>query len=70
MPYLTIDGRKTFYNHVIPDGQPELQFVFIHGLGSSHSFWEPVQTRLARLGHASVAFDTQGGLHSRFRPLD
>ncbi|KAK0388527.1 hypothetical protein NLU13_4770 [Sarocladium strictum] len=61
MPFLQVDGRKTFYNQLTPEGgQPGLHFIFIHGLGSSNSFWEPVQKHLAKIGHASVAFDSQG----------
>lgn len=61
MPFLQIGGRRTFYNQVTPEGgQPGLHFIFIHGLGSSHAFWEPIQKHLAQSGHSSVAFDTQG----------
>ncbi|KAJ4328650.1 hypothetical protein N0V84_000840 [Fusarium piperis] len=70
MPYLDIGKRRLFYTQVEAEspqaGSPVL--VFIHGLGSSHSFYTPVMGHLAVTGYSSVAFDIYGSGLSELVP--
>jgi alpha-beta hydrolase superfamily lysophospholipase len=66
MPCLEIEKKRLFYTQVEAEspraGSPVL--VFIHGLGSSHSFYTPVMGHLAAAGYPSVAFDVYGSCSS------
>ncbi|KAM6511460.1 Hydrolase-4 domain-containing protein [Fusarium falciforme] len=70
MPYLDIEKKRLFYTQVEAEspraGSPVL--VFIHGLGSSHSFYTPVMGHLAAAGYPSVAFDVYGSGLSELMP--
>ena len=63
MPFLEVRGKKLFYARVDGKGQPKGPspvLVFIHGLGSSHTFYIPVMHQLAESGYTSVALDVYG----------
>ncbi len=50
-------------------GDPGLPaFLLVHGLASNARLWDGVGTRLAAMGHASVAVDQRG--HGRSDPAD
>ncbi|KAK7421259.1 hypothetical protein QQZ08_010036 [Neonectria magnoliae] len=70
MPFLEVNGKSLFYAKADPSSttQKETTFVFIHGLGSSHSFYIPLMTRLANDGYPCIAFDTHGSGLSELRP--
>ncbi|CAG7559866.1 unnamed protein product [Fusarium equiseti] len=68
MPFLEVRGKKLFYARV--DGKrqakgPNPVLVFIHGLGSSHTFYIPVMHQLAESGYTSVALDVYGSAQSQ-----
>ncbi|KAM0346214.1 hypothetical protein ACHAPU_005637 [Fusarium lateritium] len=63
MPFLEVENKRLFYARV--DAEKESQasstvLVFIHGLGSSHSFYIPVMNQLASAGYTSIALDVYG----------
>lgn len=65
MSFLSIKGRKLFVVHTkaqqnVQSTTSPTTFLFIHGLGSSHSFYSPVMESLAASGYSSIAFDTYG----------
>ncbi|KAJ4006460.1 hypothetical protein NW766_010549 [Fusarium irregulare] len=68
MPFLEVRGKKLFYARVDGKGQPKGRnpvLVFIHGLGSSHTFYIPVMHQLAESGYNSVALDVYGSAQSQ-----
>ncbi|RGP64025.1 hypothetical protein FLONG3_9724 [Fusarium longipes] len=63
MPFHNVNGKKLFYARVDAETEPKTAspvLVFIHGLGSSHSFYIPVMHDLAASGYSSVALDVYG----------
>lgn len=69
MPFLDVRGKKLFYARVDAETEPKTSdpvLVFIHGLGSSHSFYIPVMHSLAAAGYSSVALDVYGKLNYTF----
>ncbi|KAF4437273.1 hypothetical protein F53441_13092 [Fusarium austroafricanum] len=62
MPFIEVENKKLFYARV--DAETEQKngpvLVFIHGLGSSHSFYIPVMHQLATSGYSSIALDVYG----------
>ncbi|EXK29310.1 hypothetical protein FOMG_14468 [Fusarium oxysporum f. sp. melonis 26406] len=62
MPFIKVQNKKLFYAQVdaetVSKHGPVL--VFIHGLGSSHSFYIPVMNQLATAGYSSIALDVYG----------
>ncbi|KAJ4130415.1 hypothetical protein NW765_016602 [Fusarium oxysporum] len=62
MPFIKVQNKKLFYAQVdaetVSKDGPVL--VFIHGLGSSHSFYIPVMNQLATAGYSSIALDVYG----------
>jgi alpha-beta hydrolase superfamily lysophospholipase len=63
MPLLDVKGKKLFYARVDAETEPKTSspvLVFIHGLGSSHSFYIPVMHGLAASGYSSIALDVYG----------
>jgi len=58
MPFLRVQDQDLFYSwHAAGDG-PVL--LFIHGLGSSNSFYAPIIPSLVQQGYSCLAFDTPG----------
>ncbi|CAF3504127.1 unnamed protein product [Fusarium graminearum] len=71
MPFLDVRGKKLFYARVDAETEPKTSdpvLVFIHGLGSSHSFYIPVMHSLAAAGYSSVALDVYGSGQSELSP--
>ncbi|GKU20773.1 unnamed protein product [Fusarium langsethiae] len=63
MPFLNVNGKKLFYARVDAGTEHKTSgpvLVFVHGLGSSHSFYIPVMHSLATAGYSSVALDVYG----------
>jgi pimeloyl-ACP methyl ester carboxylesterase len=66
MPFLEIESKRLFYARVDAETGSHTSgpvLVFIHGLGSSHSFYIPVMNQLAIAGYSSIALDVYGQLH-------
>lgn len=64
MPLLAdaYDGQDLYYkwDPVTSEGATGLTVLFIHGLGSSHCFYDPVIRSLKQRGYSCLAFDTPG----------
>ena len=58
MPSIQIDDQKLFYSWSGAGDGPVL--LFIHGLGSSHAFFEPIIPSLVAKGISCLSFDTPG----------
>ncbi|KAK2751127.1 hypothetical protein FQN57_000202 [Myotisia sp. PD_48] len=69
MPFIQANGKQLFYMHRKPDGaqDPEITFLMIHGLGSSHSYYVPLFQRLVSAGFGCLAYDTYGSGLSKFQ---
>ena len=70
MPYKEVNGKTLFYvwKPAKDDGDlkdPRLTLVFIHGLGSSSSFYAPLIPGLAAAGFSCLAIDTYGMFKNR-----
>lgn len=61
MPFAQINGKNIFYSWK-PASRAGLTLYFIHGLGGSHSFWEPCIPGLVEAGFSCLAFDVPGML--------
>lgn len=59
MPFTEINGKKIFYSWT-PASRAGLTLYFIHGLGSSHSFWAPCIPGLVAAGYSCLSFDVPG----------
>ncbi|KAM0247186.1 hypothetical protein ACHAP5_004266 [Fusarium lateritium] len=71
MPFLKVENKRLFYARVDAETESDISgavLVFIHGLGSSHSFYIPVMNQLATLGYSSVALDVYGSGLSDLSP--
>ncbi|UNI17584.1 hypothetical protein JDV02_003916 [Purpureocillium takamizusanense] len=67
MPSLRVQDQDLFYTwHAA--GDPVL--LFIHGLGSSNSFYAPIIPSLVQQGISCLAFDTPGSALSPYRGQD
>ena len=64
MPFASVNGRELFTVSVPGTGETadneRVGFLFIHGLGSAHSFYFPAISELTASGYDSVAYDTYG----------
>lgn len=63
MPFFTTpDSKKLYYTDTPPSSEKNssLNLVFIHGLGSSSSFYFPIIPHLSSLGHRCITLDTHG----------
>jgi len=62
MPFIKVQNKKLFYAQVDAEtaSKDGSVLVFIHGLGSSHSFYIPVMNQLATAGYSSIALDVYG----------
>ncbi|KAJ4245010.1 hypothetical protein NW762_014216 [Fusarium torreyae] len=71
MPFLDVENKRLFYARVDAETTSKVPgpvLVFIHGLGSSHSFYMPVMGQLAAAGYSSVALDVYGSGLSELSP--
>ena len=60
MPFLRGGGEEVYYSWT-PSGDVDGPTVlFIHGLGSSNSFYASIIPRLVQNGYSCLAFDTPG----------
>ncbi|KAF5979566.1 transcriptional activator Mut3p [Fusarium coicis] len=62
MPFIKVQNKTLFYAQADAEtaSKDGPVMVFIHGLGSSHSFYIPVMNQLAAAGYSSVALDVYG----------
>jgi pimeloyl-ACP methyl ester carboxylesterase len=63
MPFLDVRRKSLYYRLASAQRQRDAVgpvFLFIHGLGSSSSFYAPIIPSLAAAGYECVAFDTHG----------
>ncbi|KAF5597112.1 transcriptional activator Mut3p [Fusarium pseudocircinatum] len=62
MPFIKVQNKTLFYAQVDAEtaSKDGPVLVFIHGLGSSHSFYIPVMNQLATAGYSSIALDVYG----------
>ncbi|KIL87617.1 hypothetical protein FAVG1_09325 [Fusarium avenaceum] len=71
MPFLEVGNKRLFYAQVDAETGSHTSgpvLVFIHGLGSSHSFYIPVMNQLATAGYSSIALDVYGSGLSELSP--
>ncbi|KAK2595291.1 hypothetical protein QQS21_007006 [Conoideocrella luteorostrata] len=68
MPSIQIDDQELCYSWN-PAGEGPI-LLFIHGLGSSHSFYSTIIPSLVRKGNSCLAFDTPGSALSTYRGRD
>ncbi|KAH6643296.1 Alpha/Beta hydrolase protein [Truncatella angustata] len=66
MPFLTIRGKSIYYRSSSPEAGSDTAILFIHGLGSSNSFYAPLIPSLVAAGYKCVAFDTHGSGSSKY----
>ncbi|KAK7745836.1 hypothetical protein SLS53_002554 [Cytospora paraplurivora] len=59
MPFAQVNGKSIFYSWK-PATRAGLTLYFIHGLGGSHSFWEPCIPGLVEAGFSCLAIDIPG----------
>jgi alpha-beta hydrolase superfamily lysophospholipase len=63
MPFAQIGEKELYYTWSPAKGaskQPGITLLFIHGLGSSSSFYVTVIPSLLEAGFSCLAFDTHG----------
>ncbi|KJF60186.1 alpha/beta hydrolase [Coccidioides immitis RS] len=65
MPFKTINSKSLYYTLTPPSSTSTsssnpLTLLFIHGLGSSSSFYFPIIPYLSSLGHRCITLDTHG----------
>src|SRR5258708_763703 len=66
MPYANVNSKCIFYSlvHAVSPSRATssspIALLFIHGLGSSSSFYVPLVPRVAALGYVCLAIDTHG----------
>ncbi|EPE02624.1 alpha beta hydrolase fold family [Ophiostoma piceae UAMH 11346] len=73
MPFTTLPSlHKLYYVLRTPTGDngASLTFLFIHGLGSSSSFYAPVMPALVDAGYQCVAFDMNGSSLTKYSGKD
>lgn len=71
MPFLLVRGKSLYYR-LAPtqgrEGDAAPVLLFIHGLGSSSSFYAPIIPSLVSAGYRCAAFDTHGMVFRNFAP--
>ncbi|KAG6172737.1 hypothetical protein E4U22_000815 [Claviceps purpurea] len=65
MPSIRIDNQELYYTWSPRANGPIL--LFVHGVGSSHSFYSPIIPSLVKKGHSCLAFDIPGSALSTYR---
>ncbi|KAG5939763.1 hypothetical protein E4U53_007737 [Claviceps sorghi] len=68
MPSLTFDNQELYYTWSPGADGPIL--LFVHGLGSSSSFYATMIPSLVEKGHSCLAFDTPGSALSKYPGRD
>lgn len=68
MPSIRIDDQELYYTWTPAGDGPIL--LFIHGLGSSSSFYSTIIPSLVEKGHSCLAFDTPGSALSKYTGRD
>lgn len=63
MPSIRIDNQELYYTWSPRANGPIL--LFVHGIGSSHSFYSPIIPSLVKKGHSCLAFDIPGTTTTR-----
>ncbi|KAF7539265.1 hypothetical protein G7054_g2265 [Neopestalotiopsis clavispora] len=69
MPYITLREKSLYYRLVSPEQgntSTGTTLLFVHGLGSSSSFYATIIPSLVAAGHTCVAFDTHGSGNSKY----
>ncbi|KAI1997636.1 hypothetical protein LOZ53_000454 [Ophidiomyces ophidiicola] len=69
MPLKTINSKSLYYTLTGPttsSASNPLTLIFVHGLGSSSSFYFPIIPHLSSLGHRCITIDTHGSGASRY----
>ena len=64
MPFIHVNRKELYYTWSSPETRSKqnsgLTLVFIHGLGSSSSFYATVIPSLVKAGFSCLAIDTHG----------
>ncbi|KND86858.1 3-oxoadipate enol-lactonase 2 [Tolypocladium ophioglossoides CBS 100239] len=68
MPFLRIEDQELYYTWTPSTDGPTI--LFIHGLGSSNSFYASIIPSLVQNGYPCLAFDTPGSALSKYRGKD
>ncbi|POR35548.1 3-oxoadipate enol-lactonase 2 [Tolypocladium paradoxum] len=68
MPFLQIEDQELYYTWTPAGDGPTI--LFIHGLGSSNSFYASIVPSLVQNGYSCLAFDTPGSALSKYRGRD
>lgn len=67
MSLITVNSKPLFYTLTPASSRPSsLTLLFLHGLGSTSSFFAPITPLLSAAGHACLTFDTHGSGLSRY----
>ncbi|VUC37386.1 unnamed protein product [Clonostachys rosea] len=70
MPVLKLQDQDVYYKWTPANSKGGFTFVLIHGLGSSHAFYETVTPHLTESGHSCLALDTPGSGLSKYAGRD
>jgi hypothetical protein len=60
MPVIQVSGQAIYYQHLLASGRNAATLLFIHGLGSSHAFYNTVAPGLVQNGFSCLLLDTPG----------
>ncbi|WEW58228.1 hypothetical protein PRK78_003696 [Emydomyces testavorans] len=75
MPFKSINSKSLYYTDTQPPtstttttSNPLTTLLFLHGLGSSSSYYFPIIPHLSSLGHRCITLDTHGCGASAYNP--
>jgi pimeloyl-ACP methyl ester carboxylesterase len=67
MPFLRIGSKRIHYTDLKPqDGKTLETFIFMHGLGSSQNYYQPVTQSMVANGFRCITFDNTGAGRSTY----
>ncbi|KAH8819118.1 alpha/beta hydrolase fold family protein [Xylogone sp. PMI_703] len=70
MPFINLSDKTLYYTRAQPEGGSHITLLFIHGLGSSSSFYATIIPRLVASGYSCLALDTHGSGLSKYNGSD
>lgn len=60
MPVIQVSDQAIYYQHLLASGRNAATLLFIHGLGSSHAFYNTVAPGLVQNEFSCLLIDTPG----------
>ncbi|KFA70280.1 hypothetical protein S40285_08216 [Stachybotrys chlorohalonatus IBT 40285] len=70
MPVIQVSDQAIYYQHLLASGRNAATLLFIHGLGSSHAFYNTVAPGLVQNEFSCLLIDTPGSGLSPFNGQD